>query len=59
MIFILDLDECTMLAEPCPYGGKCTNILQSYYCICPLGRTGRFCEKGKDLIDNKNIYAKV
>ncbi|XP_048351562.1 coagulation factor VII [Sphaerodactylus townsendi] len=34
-------------SNPCQNGGTCTNHLQNYVCLCPVGYVGRNCETGK------------
>lgn len=50
---IVDLNECFELLEPCEYGGQCINTIGGYECICPEGRTGDRCEKGKDAYEKR------
>ena len=39
-----DIDDC--INHTCNNGGSCEDGLNSYYCNCPLGFTGNYCETG-------------
>lgn len=41
----LDTNECLEL-NPCANGGTCTNLIGSFYCLCPPGFEGETCEIG-------------
>lgn len=38
-------DPC--LSNPCEFGSKCINNLESFICECPPSRSGSSCEMGK------------
>lgn len=46
---ITDLNECNTTQTICNYG-NCVNTDGSFYCVCPLNVTGKFCDV--DLYDN-------
>lgn len=41
-----DIDEC--YPKPCLNGGICTDLINSYKCLCPIGFTGKKCETNED-----------
>ena len=43
----LDINECRGVT--CQNEGRCWNQLGYFYCQCPLGFGGRFCENGESL----------
>lgn len=46
-VCFLDINECETLVSPCQFGGTCNNIDGSYFCVCPEGRGGDYCEISK------------
>lgn len=48
---VVDINECETLISPCQFGGTCNNIDGSYYCICPSGRGGDYCEISEYIYD--------
>jgi collagen type VI alpha len=47
-----DVDEC--LSNPCQAPGECRDDFQSYYCECPIGRSGQTCQRECN-IENTDI----
>ena len=46
MSHVSDIDDCARAT--CLYDGTCVDGIGEYTCTCPEGRTGQFCEIGKD-----------
>ena len=42
IIYKLDINECT--SQPCTNGGTCTDLINSYQCICAVGFSGLLCQ---------------
>ena len=40
MLFVLDIDECSVSPSVCDMNANCSNTPGSYYCTCKAGYTG-------------------
>ena len=38
------LDDCASVS--CANGGECVDAINTYYCECPIGKSGIDCDKG-------------
>ena len=61
-----DSSACTTGQHQCEEGAKCSVVRDgSYQCLCPFGKTGKFCKEGiSNLIINHiirltPIYVKI
>ena len=46
-----DSSACTTGQNECAEGSKCSVVRDgSYRCLCPLGKTGKFCNEGNEEI---------
>ena len=39
-VFYKDVDECLEQPRPCAVNAKCSNVLGSFSCLCPIGYSG-------------------
>ncbi|XP_053393488.1 uncharacterized protein LOC123564875 isoform X1 [Mercenaria mercenaria] len=48
----INIDECAMYPDACPYGGKCIDRIDDYTCSCSSGFSGPFCENTPNFCNN-------
>ncbi|XP_053393501.1 sushi, von Willebrand factor type A, EGF and pentraxin domain-containing protein 1-like isoform X8 [Mercenaria mercenaria] len=48
----INVDECALYPDACPYGGRCIDQIDDYTCSCSSGFSGPFCENTPNFCNN-------